>query len=127
MRISLYPQQAPVSKPEGRTKATLIPGDGVGPELCQVVTDVFTAAGVPVDFDEHYLSEINPHRSEELTEVTDSISRNGICLKGILATPDYSAEGDLKTLNMKLRYEKICLLIFFIYRNSNFVNVFIHN
>lgn len=34
-------QQAPVSKPEGRTTCTLIPGDGVGPELLYSVQEVF--------------------------------------------------------------------------------------
>jgi isocitrate/isopropylmalate dehydrogenase len=38
-----------------------------------------------------------------LEEVTASIARNGICLKGILSTPDYSRTGELETLNMKLR------------------------
>ncbi|XP_064099199.1 isocitrate dehydrogenase [NAD] subunit beta, mitochondrial-like isoform X2 [Macrobrachium nipponense] len=98
-------QQVPVSKPEGRTTATLIPGDGVGPELCQVVIDVFQNAGVPVDFEEHYLTELYSKRSETLDEVVESIRRNGICLKGILATPDHSSDGELKTLNMKLRDE----------------------
>jgi len=93
-----------VSKPQGRTTATLIPGDGVGPELCLVVQDVFKAAGVPVDFKEHYFSELSP-RSDSVEDVTDSIRSNGICLKGILASPDYSAESELKTLNMKLRDE----------------------
>ena len=46
---------APVQRPEGRQTVTLIPGDGVGPELMVSVKDVFTAAGVPVDFDEQFL------------------------------------------------------------------------
>lgn len=96
---------APVSKPEGHTTATLIPGDGVGPELCQVVLDVFRNAGVPVDFEEHYLTELYGRKSDSLDDVVESIRRNGICLKGILATPDHSSDGELKTLNMKLRDE----------------------
>ena len=31
---------------------TLIPGDGVGPELMSTVRAVFSAASVPVDFEE---------------------------------------------------------------------------
>lgn len=30
----------------------MIPGDGVGPELMSSVRSVFSAAGVPVDFEE---------------------------------------------------------------------------
>lgn len=98
-----FKQQAPVSKPEGHTTATLVPGDGVGPELCQVVLDVFKSVGVPLDFEEHYLTELYTRRSDSLENVVESIRRNKLCLKGILATPDHSSDGELKTLNMKLR------------------------
>ena len=49
----------PVSKPEGKQLVTLIPGDGVGPELMSSVKDVFHAAGVPIDFEEIYLRWVN--------------------------------------------------------------------
>ena len=96
-------QGVPVSRPEGRTTATLVPGDGVGPELCQVVLDVFSSAGVPLDFKEYHLTELYALRSDPLEDVVASIKQNGLCLKGILATPDHSSDGELKTLNMKLR------------------------
>ena len=38
---------------------TLIPGDGVGPELMTTVKDVFTAAGVPVDFEELFIRYVH--------------------------------------------------------------------
>nr|CAD7203261.1 unnamed protein product [Timema douglasi] len=98
-------QQAPVSRPEGRTTCTLIPGDGVGPELVYSVQEVFKAAGIPVDFEPFFFSEVNPTLSAPLEDVAGSIARNGICLKGILSTPDYSHTGELQTLNMKLRNE----------------------
>jgi isocitrate dehydrogenase (NAD+) len=49
------------------------------------------------------LSEVHPELSSPLDDVAASIARNGICLKGILSTPDYSRTGELETLNMKLR------------------------
>nr|CAD7424788.1 unnamed protein product [Timema monikensis] len=98
-------EQAPVSRPEGRTTCTLIPGDGVGPELVYSVQEVFKAAGIPVDFEPFFFSEVNPTLSAPLEDVAGSITRNGICLKGILSTPDYSHTGELQTLNMKLRNE----------------------
>jgi len=91
------------TRTEGRTKCTLVPGDGVGPELVYSVQEVFKAAGVPVDWDMFFLSEVNRPLSAPLDDVANSIQRNGICLKGILATPDYSHTGELETLNMKLR------------------------
>ncbi|XP_063237308.1 isocitrate dehydrogenase [NAD] subunit beta, mitochondrial [Bacillus rossius redtenbacheri] len=97
--------QAPVSKPEGKITCTLIPGDGVGPELVYAVQEVFKAAGVPVQFEQFFFSEVNHMLSAPLEDVAASIARNKICLKGILATPDYSHTGELQTLNMKLRNE----------------------
>lgn len=94
---------APVSKPEGRTTCTLIPGDGVGPELLYSVQEVFKAAGAPVDFEQLFLSEVQPLMSVPLEDVANSVTRNGICLKGNLMTPDYSRTGDLQSLNMKLK------------------------
>ncbi|KAH8383799.1 hypothetical protein KR009_010589 [Drosophila setifemur] len=86
-----------------RTSCTLIPGDGVGPELVYSLQEVFKAANVPVDFECYFLSEINPVLSAKLEDVVASIQKNKVCIKGILATPDYSNVGDLQTLNMKLR------------------------
>nr|XP_023018812.1 isocitrate dehydrogenase [NAD] subunit beta, mitochondrial [Leptinotarsa decemlineata] len=90
-------------RPDARTSCTLIPGDGVGPELVYSVQEVFKAAGVPVDFDTHFFSEVNPTLSSPLEVVAKSISKNRVCLKGILTSPDYSHTGELQTLNMKLR------------------------
>ncbi|CAB3227660.1 unnamed protein product [Arctia plantaginis] len=91
-----------VSK-EGRIKCTLIPGDGVGPELVYSVQEVFKAADIPVDFETFFFSEVNPTLSAPLEDVVSSIARNKTCIKGILATPDFSHTGELQTLNMKLR------------------------
>ena len=41
-----------MSKPEGVQTVTLLPGDGIGPELVHSVKEVFKAAGVPVQFEE---------------------------------------------------------------------------
>ncbi|XP_070072648.1 isocitrate dehydrogenase [NAD] subunit beta, mitochondrial [Drosophila takahashii] len=86
-----------------RTTCTLVPGDGVGPELVYSLQEVFKAASVPVDFECYFLSEINPVLSAKLEDVVASIQKNKVCIKGVLATPDYSNVGDLQTLNMKLR------------------------
>lgn len=92
-----------LSKRETRSKCTLIPGDGVGPDLMHSLYLVFDAAHCPVDFERLNFSEVNPTMSATLEEVITSIRKNRICLKGILATPDVSFTGELQTLNMKLR------------------------
>lgn len=43
--------------------------------------EVFKAAGVPVDFEPYFLSEINPVLSAKLEDVVSSISKNKICIK----------------------------------------------
>ena len=44
---------------DGRYKCTLIPGDGVGPELMDSVQEVVKAIGAPVDFEQFHLSEVS--------------------------------------------------------------------
>ncbi|KAL8562990.1 Isocitrate dehydrogenase [NAD] subunit beta, mitochondrial [Nucella lapillus] len=95
----------PVSLPEGHSKVTLVPGDGVGPELMASVRDVFTAAGVPVDFEEIFLSEVQPAQSASMDKVVQSFQKNGVGLKGIITSPTAFKGGVLQTLNMKLRRE----------------------
>uniref|UniRef100_A0A6G1SCY9 Isocitrate dehydrogenase [NAD] subunit, mitochondrial n=1 Tax=Aceria tosichella TaxID=561515 RepID=A0A6G1SCY9_9ACAR len=98
-------QQESVSKLNQGTKlkCTLIPGDGVGPELCSAVRSVLSAISVPIEFEEFFLSEVNPSMSVPLETVVNSIKENGIALKGILSSPASSVSGDLETLNMKIR------------------------
>lgn len=80
--------------------------------LCQVVLDVFKSAGVPPDFKEYHLTELYTPRSDPLEDLVESIKQNGLCLKGILATPNHSSDGELKTLNMKLRWEiSMCVCV----------------
>ncbi|XP_071097548.1 isocitrate dehydrogenase [NAD] subunit beta, mitochondrial-like [Haliotis cracherodii] len=95
----------PVSKPAGRHVVTMVPGDGVGPEMMGGVMDVFQAAGVPVDFEEIFLSEVQPGQSASLSTATESFLRNGVGLKGIITTPTSFKGGVLRTLNMRLRRE----------------------
>ncbi|CAB0004918.1 unnamed protein product [Nesidiocoris tenuis] len=96
-------EAAEIERPQGKTKCTLIPGDGIGPELLYCVQEVFKAADVPVEFETFFFSEVHAGMSAPLEQVAGSIHRNGVCLKGTLATPDYSHTGELQSLNMKLR------------------------
>ncbi|XP_060065733.1 isocitrate dehydrogenase [NAD] subunit beta, mitochondrial-like [Ylistrum balloti] len=95
----------PVSHPDGKQKVTLVPGDGVGPHLMGSVRDVFQAAGAPVEFEEYFISEVQPSQSASISTVVDSFKRNGVGLKGIITTPSNFKGGVLQTLNMKIRAE----------------------
>lgn len=44
---------------DGRIPVTMIPGDGVGPELMDSVKEVLNSIGAPIDFETYHLSEVN--------------------------------------------------------------------
>jgi isocitrate dehydrogenase (NAD+) len=67
-----------VNKYGNRFLITLIPGDGVGKELCNSVKKIFQKALVPIDWD-----EIQVKTAQDYEKALDSIRRNKICLKGI--------------------------------------------
>jgi len=83
---------------ERRVKCTMIPGDGVGPEMMDSVQDVLKAIGAPIDFEVHHLSEIQRGNSADLNVVVDSVNANSICIKGVIAVPEVSHDGDLQNL-----------------------------
>jgi len=65
-------------------KVSLIPGDGIGPEICESVVGVFSAAGVPVKWEVVQFPDDDPDKFEECVA---SIARNRVALKGPLSTP----------------------------------------
>jgi len=81
----------------------MIPGDGVGPELMSSVRAVFSAAGVPIDFEEVFVSEVHNGPRVDVNRVVESCKRNQVILKGIISSPLQSEDGILRTLNMRLR------------------------
>ncbi|XP_050389771.1 isocitrate dehydrogenase [NAD] subunit beta, mitochondrial isoform X1 [Patella vulgata] len=99
------PVAEPISHPAGRHTITMVPGDGVGPDLMASVQEVFQSAGAPVDFEEIFISEVQPAQSATVGSVVESFKRNGVGLKGIIATPSSFKGGVLQTLNMQIRQE----------------------
>lgn len=82
---------------------TLIPGDGIGPEVVHATRRVIEAAGVPVKWEECEAgAEVfrKGLRSGVPAETIDSISRTGVALKGPLETPVGYGE---KSANVTLR------------------------
>ena len=68
---------------------TLIPGDGIGPEVSQATQRVLQAAGVEIDWDTQLVgAEVAARTGNPLpNEVIDSIRRTKIALKGPVGTP----------------------------------------
>jgi isocitrate dehydrogenase (NAD+) len=68
---------------------TLIPGDGIGPEVTEAVLRIFTAAGVDIDWDRHDAGVIAFKRFGQTlpADLLDSVKRNKVALKGPVTTP----------------------------------------
>ncbi|KAK6761827.1 hypothetical protein RB195_022786 [Necator americanus] len=93
------------SEPAHKLKVTIIPGDGVGPELIYSVQDIVKNTGIPLDFEEIFLSEVHYTRSASIENAVKSIARNNnVALKGaIQESAVLHTEGELSGLNMRLR------------------------
>jgi len=81
---------------------TLIPGDGIGPEISEAVQQILAATGLQIDWEvkEAGMSALAKHGNVLPSDVLDSISRNKVALKGPLTTP--IGEG-FPSINVALR------------------------
>ena len=68
---------------------TLIPGDGIGPEVTEAVVRILKASGVAIDWEPHIAGVVAFERTGHALpiELIDSIRRNKIALKGPVTTP----------------------------------------
>ncbi|KAL0082298.1 isocitrate dehydrogenase NAD-dependent subunit 1 [Phycomyces blakesleeanus] len=80
-------EQAAQVRDQTKTLVTLIPGDGVGKELAESVKAVFSAANVPVEWEQFDLSGHVDLNDKLMKETLASLRRNKVGLKGILYTP----------------------------------------
>ncbi len=84
-------------------RVTLIPGDGVGPEITAATRRVIEAAGVAIEWEEAIAGEAVFRAGDSSgvpRETANSIARTGVALKGPLATPVGFGE---KSANVTLR------------------------
>jgi isocitrate dehydrogenase (NAD+) len=81
---------------------TLIPGDGIGPELAEATTGVLEATGIAFEWDEQQAGEatIASEGSPLPERVIESIKRNGVAIKGPITTPVGSG---FRSVNVGLR------------------------
>src|SRR5919106_2907341 len=81
---------------------TLIPGDGIGPEVTEAVVRIFKTAGVAIDWERHDAGVTAFKRFNQSLppDLLESITRNKVALKGPVTTP--IAEG-FTSVNVGLR------------------------
>ena len=68
---------------------TLIPGDGIGPEVTEAVLRILVSSGVSIEWERHLAGVMAVERSGQALppELLDSIRRNRVALKGPVTTP----------------------------------------
>jgi len=83
-------------------RVTLIPGDGIGPEVATACKRILAAAGVSIEWEEVAAPAVADRRADRHlhAEWLESIRRNRVALKGPMATP--IGEGH-RSLNVALR------------------------
>ena len=88
--------------PRQTIPATLIPGDGIGPEIVEAVLTILDAIDAPFAWDHQHggLAGIE-HGGEPMPQATiDSIKKTKLALKGPLTTP---VGGGFRSVNVRLR------------------------
>jgi isocitrate dehydrogenase (NAD+) len=87
-----------------RISATLIPGDGIGPEIVDSTLAVLDALGAPFDWDRQVagLAGVKAAGDPLPQAALDSIRRTRLALKGPLETP---SGGGYRSSNVRLREE----------------------
>jgi isocitrate dehydrogenase (NAD+) len=70
-------------------RITLIPGDGIGPEVASAVVRIIEASGVEIEWEKHVAGQeaLDKFGSTLPEELLESIKRNKVGLKGPITTP----------------------------------------
>src|SRR5438874_2706297 len=87
-----------------RHSVTLVPGDGVGPEICDATVRVLEATGVEFDWDVQQAGDraIKEFGTPLPAHVLESIRKHRVALKGPITTPVGSG---FRSVNVALRQE----------------------
>jgi len=92
----------PLATSAQRIPATLIPGDGIGPEVTDATLEVLAAVGAPFQWETHKAGMAGVATSGDPLprETLESIRRTRLALKGPLTTP---VGGGFRSSNVRLR------------------------
>lgn len=83
-------------------KVTLMPGDGIGPEVAEAARRCIEATGVKIEWEEMFAGQTALEKSGELLpeNVLESVRRNKVALKGPIITP---IGGGFRSVNVAIR------------------------
>jgi isocitrate dehydrogenase (NAD+) len=87
-----------------KTTVTLIPGDGIGPEVSNATVRVLDAAGADIEWERHIAGAeaLEKYGNPLPPEVLESVRRNCLALKGPITT---QVGKGFKSINVQLRQE----------------------
>jgi isocitrate dehydrogenase (NAD+) len=87
-----------------KTTVTLLPGDGIGPEVSNAAVRVLDAAGADIEWERHVAGAeaLEKYGNPLPPEVLESIRRNCLALKGPITT---QVGKGFKSINVQLRQE----------------------
>ena len=93
---------AMAEKQFARIPATLIPGDGIGPEITDAVVDILDALGAPFEWDQQKggIAAVENEGDPLPRSLLESVERTKLALKGPLTTP---VGGGFRSVNVRLR------------------------
>jgi len=93
-----------VNSAQKKIPATLIPGDGIGPEVSNATLEVLDAVGAPFVWETHLagVAGLDKHKDPLPASTIESIRNTRLALKGPLATP---VGGGFRSSNVRLREE----------------------
>ncbi len=112
-------------------RITLIPGDGVGPEVTEPALKIMKAAGVQAEWETHLAgaAALKKHGTTIPKELSDSFDKNRVALKGPVTTPvgvgfasvnvelrkSFDLYANLRPINnipgIKARYQNVNLIV----------------
>lgn len=86
------------------TTITVIPGDGIGPEVTAATLDILKAAGAELEYETQHagVGALETYHTPLPDETLDSLRRNRVSLKGPLTTPVGTG---FRSINVAIRKE----------------------
>jgi len=84
------------------TTITVIPGDGIGPEVTEATLEILGASGAALEYDDQIagVKALDAVKNPLPDETLDSIERTRVALKGPLTTPSGSG---FRSINVQIR------------------------
>eukprot|EP00112_Aurelia_sp_Birch-Aquarium-sp1_P022079 Seg6109.3 transcript_id=Seg6109.3/GoldUCD/mRNA.D3Y31 product="Isocitrate dehydrogenase" protein_id=Seg6109.3/GoldUCD/D3Y31 len=103
-QIAEFNSRAPSATYGGRHTVTMLPADGIGPQLLKGTQEVFRSAGVPIDFEiVNVNTDGQSESSETIEDAITAVQRNGVALKGNWGS--FEGVGSEVSYNVQLRHK----------------------